>query len=101
MAAQKTLEFDALLSATEAAEPSVGSLLAASVVAAAGYVSAVPSEASLSAGGDAGGGGDDGGGNSFAASRIASPPFGQKSHARHLHQAQWNFLNFSLQNAWH
>jgi hypothetical protein len=37
----------------------------------------------------------------LAASSIASPPFGQKEQARHLHQLQWNFRNFSLQKAWH
>ena len=37
----------------------------------------------------------------LAASSIASPPFGQKEHARHLHHMQWNFMNFWLQKAWH
>merc|ERR1719353_2121194 len=37
----------------------------------------------------------------LAASSMASPPFGQKVHARHLHHLQWNFMNFSLQKAWH
>ena len=40
-------------------------------------------------------------GVAFAAASIASPPFGQKSHARHLHHMQWNFMNFWLQKAWH
>lgn len=54
-------------------------------------------------GGDCGasGGGVSGGGASFDASSIASPPLGQKAHARHLHHMQWNFLNFVEQNAWH
>ena len=37
----------------------------------------------------------------MAASSIASPPFGQNSHPRHLHHMQWNFMNFWLQKAWH
>mmetsp|Transcript_25467 Transcript_25467/g.77359 ORF Transcript_25467/g.77359 Transcript_25467/m.77359 type:complete len:84 (+) Transcript_25467:1197-1448(+) len=47
----------------------------------------------LIGGGAEGGGGD----SSIAACVMASSPFGQKVHARHLHQRQWNFLNFSLQ----
>jgi hypothetical protein len=37
----------------------------------------------------------------LAASLMASTPFAQNSHARHLHHMQWNFLNLTLQKGWH
>lgn len=80
----------------------VGLLLLVIVESALRTVGAnIASSSAVEVSSSAGGGGEEGGGASLAAKSMASPPLGQKSQSRHLHQAQWNFLCFALQNDWH